>query len=391
VGDRNGNVRIAFDTWSLASRFRNHGTYVYAKHLLENFRAIGQKHSVEIRPFTSPVASNDANSFASAEHFVPTQTRLLQYDRVWRFGGASAAAFINRADLFFCPAGTVLPLSGLIPVVTTIHDVTPVVMPLFSRRLSSLLRFQLRNAAKFSQALITDSLCSKRDIVDVYGVPESKVSVVYLGYDENNFNGSPPDPEASVNLLTQLGITKPYILHHGVIQPRKNLKRLIEAYRLLLSRNRNLDFDLVLAGPLGWQYEDILTAANGNALKGRVLFSGALDDLQLAILVKGASLVVIPSLYEGFCLPMVEAMACGTPTIAADASCLPEVSGGVLKYFDPRSIEDMAACMEEVLESDTLKSELAQRGKHRAAKFGWQRCAEETLQILKAQCKGTPD
>src|SRR6202008_989532 len=103
-------------------------------------------------------------------------------------------------------------------------------------------------AAKLSQAVVTDSHCSKRDIVDIYGVPESKVSVVYLGYDKANFTSSPSDPQATGNLLNKLGVSKPYILHHGVIQPRKNLKRLIEAYRLMLSRNRNLDFDLVLAG-----------------------------------------------------------------------------------------------------------------------------------------------
>ncbi|MCU1308056.1 MAG: glycosyl transferase, group 1 [Acidobacteriaceae bacterium] len=391
MSSKNGSLRIAFDTWSLSSRFRNQGIHTYAKHLLKNFRDMGSQHLVEVCPFFSLSMSNDANSFGPAAGFSPKQTALLRLDRLWRFGGACGAAFLNKADLIFFPSGVVLPLRGLIPAVTTIHDVTPVVMPSFSRRMTHLLRFQLRNAARLSEALITDSNCSKRDIVNLYGVPESKVSVVYLGYDKTNFNDAPPNLEATGTLLRKLKISKAYILHHGVIQPRKNLKRLIEAYRLMLSRNRNLDFDLVLAGPLGWQYEETLAAGNGNDAKGRVVFSGALDDPQLAMLVKGASLVVIPSLYEGFCLPMVEAMACGTPTIAANSSCLPEVSGGVLKYFDPRSTEDIATCMEEVLESDELKRELAERGKHRAASFDWQRCAEQTLEILTTQCIGRRD
>lgn len=387
--NNNNQKVIAFDTWSMASRFRNHGTYVYAKNLLANFREIASESSVEVRPFVSPAVNNDANSFGPAPGFSPKQTPLLKLDRLWRFGGACSAAFLNKADLIFCPASTLLPLKGVISAVTTIHDVTPVVMPSFSRRITHLLRFQLRNAAKLSEALITDSNCSKRDIVNIYGVPESKVSVVYLGYDKTNFNNAPPDPVERGNLLKKLNIPKPYILHHGVIQPRKNLKRLIEAYRLMLSRNRNLDFDLVLAGPLGWQYEETLAAANlcGGA-SGRVVFSGALDDPQLAMLVKSASLVVIPSLYEGFCLPMVEAMACGTPTIAANSSCLPEISGGELKYFDPQSIEAISNSMEEALENEDLRKQLAVRGLQRAAYFDWRCCAQETLEILKTQCNG---
>jgi glycosyltransferase involved in cell wall biosynthesis len=384
VNNSNGNVRIAFDTWSLSSRFRNHGIYSYSKHLLQSFRDMGLQHSVEVCPFVCPAVSNDANSFRAAPGFSPTQTSLLKLDRLWRLGGACAAAFINAADLVFCPASAAFPLNGLVPVVTTIHDVTPVVMPSFSRRMTYLLRFQLGNAARLSHALITDSNCSKQDIVNIYGVPESKVSVVYLGYDKANFNSSPPDPEASESLLQKLNITRPYILHHGLIQPRKNLTRLIEAYRLMLSRNRNLDFDLVMAGPLGWQYEGTLAAASGDATKGRVIFSGALDDPQLAMLVKGASLVVIPSLYEGFCLPMVEAMACGTPTIASNSSCLPEVSGRVLKYFDPQSVEAISHCIEDVLEDEDLRNQLAEKGRQRADFFDWRHCAEQTLAVLKS-------
>ncbi|MCU1286039.1 MAG: glycosyl transferase group 1 [Acidobacteriales bacterium] len=384
MNDKNKKV-IAFDTWSMASRFRNHGTYVYAKNLLTNFREMASESSVEVRPFVSPAASNDANSFRAVEGFAPKQTALLQRDRLWRFGGACAAAFFDRADLMFCPASTVLPLKGLIPIVTTIHDVTPVTMPSFTRRITELLRFQLRNGARFSQALITVSNCSKRDIVDIYGVPESKVSVVYHGYDKATFNSSPADPQASADLLRQLKITKPYILHHGVIQPRKNLERLIQSYRLMLTRNRNLDLDLVLAGPLGWRYEGVLAAANFNGrARGRVIFSGALDDQHLAMLVKGASLVVIPSLYEGFCLPMVEAMACGTPTIAANSSCLPEISGGVLKYFDPQSVEAISHGMEDALENEDVRKQLVSKGLQRAAYFDWRRCAEESLAVLKS-------
>jgi len=207
--------------------------------------------------------------------------------------------------------------------------------------------------------------------------------IVYNGYDKAIFNDEPADSERQKSLLSRLRLDKPYILHHGVIQPRKNLKRLIEAWRLLCSRNPNLEFDLVLAGPRGWEYNDILAAAsNGAATSRRVVFPGVLDDPDLAMLIKGASLVVMPSLYEGFCLPMVEAMACGVPTIASNNSCLPEISGGVLRYFDPLSIDEMAACMEQALEDDALRQRLIQEGKKRASYFDWATCAAKTLAIL---------
>ena len=167
------------------------------------------------------------------------------------------------------------------------------------------------------------------------------------------------------------------------MQPRKNLKRLIQAFRLLLSRNRGLDLDLVLAGPLGWRGEELLAAAAQRAEeKGRVILAGALSDDELAALLKGATLVAIPSLYEGFCLPLVESIACGVPTVAAGTSCLPEISGGVLRYFDPESVEEMAASMEGTLESESVQKELAAKGLARAQKFDWRQSAEQTLQVL---------
>jgi len=113
-----------------------------------------------------------------------------------------------------------------------------------------------------------------------------------------------------------------------------------------------------------------------------VIFTGILADADLALLIKGASLAVIPSLYEGFSLPMVEAMACGVPTVASQTSCLPEISGNVLAYFDPLSIEDMASCMQSVLLDSQLSQRLREDGVARAREFSWERCAREALKVL---------
>ena len=380
---RKSNPTIAFDTWILGSYARNHGIHVYARELLGYFREMGPKYSVEIAPYVSYGTDNVANQFAAAPGFRPRQTRLLKYSRLWRWGGAQLLASIGKTDLVFSPTCTTLYFGSLVPAVVTIHDLIPLVVPWGSRRMTRTLQFLYWWAAKSSRAVITDSIHSKGDLINLYKVAESKIYVVYLGCNKENFNSLPQDPELHRALVKRLGVAKPYIVHHGVIKPSKNLKRLIQAYRLLMERNPNLDLELVLAGPMGWEYEDVLAEAGGcEGSRSKVIFTRALSEPDLAMLVKGASLAVIPSLYEGFCLPLVESMACGTPTIASNHSCLPEISGGVLQYFDPESIEEMTACMEAALENEVLRRELSGKGQLRAGEFEWRRCAEQTLAIL---------
>jgi len=375
-------LRIALDSWVLASRFRRQGTHVYAEHVFREFRcAAKQDAELSFFLFTSSGDLYNPAAFGAGPGFEVRASRLLRWDRLWRLGGASIAAARADADVLFAPVPAMLPL-GRVPVVCTIHDITPVMAPSHSRAVVWQQRWFLRAAASRSRRIITVSECSKADLVKVFGLPEEKIQVVYNGVDKAVFNGQPADLNDQRRVLSKIGVEKPYIFHHGTIQPRKNLARLIRAYRLMMASNRNLDFDLVLAGPLGWRYEETVKEVH-RAGGGRVVLAGAVEDHELALLLKGASLVVVPSLYEGFCLPMVEAMACGAPVIAAKTSCLPEISGGALRYFDSLSVEDMAACMKQVLEDSEVRNALVEKGKEQAAKFDWRRCAQETLAVLR--------
>jgi glycosyltransferase involved in cell wall biosynthesis len=382
VAADNALVKVAFDASSLKSRYSHHGIQVYTRNLLNALRGAAGNRGMEIRPFV-PSSDESTVAFAEERGFRPRKSALIRFDRVWRYGGATARAFLDGADIMLNPNGASLPMSTLLPTVTTIHDLTPMVMQCFPRRITLLLKFLLSRSARSSAAIITVSEHSRQDIVRLCGVPPSKVHVVYEGYDRALFHDAPPDPHELQVLCARLGIGRPYILHHGAVQPRKNLPRLIAAYSALLSRNPKLDFDLVLAGPLAWQFEEPVAAAKSACEgRGKVILTGALSDRDLSLLLRRAALEVVPSLYEGFCLPMVEAMACGVPTIAANNSCLPEISGGVLQYFDPYSVDAMATCMEEVLRSRDLRAELAGRGKERARQFSWELCAQQTLDVL---------
>ncbi|MBZ5506722.1 MAG: glycosyltransferase family 4 protein [Acidobacteriia bacterium] len=375
-------MKIAVDSWTLASRFRCQGTYVYTQNLLREFKKIACNGSgVRFSLFASHSNGNDAVLIDPAENFELLSSPLLDYDRVWRLGGAGFSAARSHADVIFIPTAATLPV-GRVPAVCTIHDVTPITMPTRSSRMTAAQRVFLRSCARLSRAIITSSECSKHDIVTLLGVPEEKVTVIYDGCDHDVFNPLPANAVMLESLRERLGVQKPYLLHHGTIQPRKNLERLIEAFRLMLVRDSNLDLDLVLAGQIGWASDAILNAARHTNSRGNVVITGALAEADLAMLIKGATLAVIPSLYEGFSLPMVEAMACGVPTIASRMSCLPEISGNALAYFNPLSIEDMATCMRSVLLDPQFQQRLRQNGIERARQFSWDRCARETLQVL---------
>lgn len=361
-------LKIAVDPWVLAPRFEHHGTNVYATSLIAEVEKIARDE----REIELCVLQPEAELNGSAKG----------NGRAWRLGGATRAARSISANLLFSPSCNLYP-SLKLPTVCTIHDVTPVVMPSHSRKIVLAQRFFLRSASRRSAAIITVSESSRRDIVGHCGVAEEKVSVIYNGYDREIYNSGPADAGLQKELRQRLGIRPRYIFHHGVIQPRKNLTRLIAAHRRILARRSDLHLDLVLVGRLGWNYSDVIAAAQEAVCeRGRVILAGALDDRELALLLKGASLVVIPSLYEGFCLPLVEAMACGVPTIAANSSCLPEISGNALRYFDPQFPDEIARTMEGVLFNEELAQSLVQSGLIRARAFSWEKCARETLDML---------
>jgi glycosyltransferase involved in cell wall biosynthesis len=375
-------VKVAIDSWTLASRFRCQGTYVYAQNLLREFKKIARQDTgIRFSLFASSRNGNDAIHIAPEERFELCSSALLDHDRLWRFGGAGLSASRSHADVMFIPTPATLPV-GPVSAVCAIHDVTPITMPSHSTAVTAIQRVLLKGCARLCRVIITSSECSKRDIVAHLGVPGEKIAVIHDGCDQSLFNSGSLDMIALAALRARLGVEKPYLLHHGTIQPRKNLKRLIEAFRLMLARNPDLDFDLVLAGRLGWASDDIVSAAAKTIGRGRVIIAGILPDSDLSLLIKGATLAVVPSLYEGFSLPMVEAMACGVPTIASSTSCLPEISGNALVYFDPLSVEDMAKSLETVLRDSEMRRRLSQKGIDRARDFTWERCARQTLDVL---------
>ena len=264
----------------------------------------------------------------------------------------------------------------------TIHDLGYLHFPRAHRLLDRLyLDLSTRFNARAAAHIIADSQATKRDLVERYGVEPSKISVIYPGYDEEAFQPV-REREAIEAVKARYGIAGDYILFVGTIQPRKNLVRLMEAFSLL--KRQAADLQLVIAGKKGWLYEAIFRRVEELGLEGQVVFTGYVAEEGLPALFSGARLFVFPSLYEGFGLPVLEAMACGTPVVCSNASSLPEVAGDAALLFDPLDVEGMAAAMGRVLGDERLRAELIERGLQRARGFSWEKCARETLAVLES-------
>lgn len=381
-------MHVAVDTWTASDKFRNSGICFYVVRLLQELRKLAAVETdLRVTMFAPERTGNAALEVEESQSLRHYRTPFLDYHWLWRAGGMLAAARAVKPDVLFIPTAQVLPLTKT-PIVTTIHDLSTVLFPThMDWHVAMSVRAGAWIAAKYSDKLITDSNWSKQDLVKTYNIPEEKVSVAYLGVDREYFNRSSVTLEMQMELRRRFNVDRPYIFHHGTIQPRKNLPSLIRAHRLLLDRHAELHVDLVLAGSNGWLYEETIEEAKRtDCARGRVILTGPLPATELAAMLKGAEMSVIPSYYEGFCLPMVEAMACGIPTIVSDTSCFREISSDVLQYFDPNSPEDIAYKIYQVLTDATERRRLSDDGYARSLRYSWRQCAIQTVNILADAC-----
>lgn len=282
-------------------------------------------------------------------------------------------------DVLFIPAH-VLPVLHSARTVVTVHDLGYLYYPWAHRAASRLyLDYTTRHSAHSASHLITLSQNTRQDLAERYGVPPGKVTVVYPGCGVQFRPVKDAGRIASVK--AKYAIEGDYVLYVGRIQPRKNLARLLMAFSLFRERRGGGPL-LVLAGTKGWLTGEIFRRLRELDLGDAVRLTGYVTGEDLPALYSGALAFLFPSLYEGFGFPMVEAMACGVPVMASDASSLPEVAGGAALLVDPLDSKAIAEGIERVLEDQELRGELVAKGLARAKELSWEKCARETLAVL---------
>jgi glycosyltransferase involved in cell wall biosynthesis len=271
-----------------------------------------------------------------------------------------------------------LPRARAAALVVTVHDLALLRQPGLGTSALRRLIGRVRRSVRDARRVIADSECTKRDLRALLGVPEEKIRVVALACDER-FRPQPRET-ARARIAERYDLGAPYLLHVGTLEPRKNLERLVRAYARLRRVRRDAPL-LALAGPPGWG-EAALRRAIAEAGMGEfVRLIGRVPPDDLVALYAAAELFVFPSLYEGFGLPLLEAMACGVPAVASSAGALPELAGDAAHLVDPLDEAALGEAMLAVLADPARRSELRDRGLRRAAGFTWDRCARETLAV----------
>ncbi|MBK5273823.1 MAG: glycosyltransferase family 4 protein [Desulfuromonadales bacterium] len=356
--------------------FRNYraGTWVYTNSLLQAFDGLADSsnrfHTIDF--LDQPVAG-----LRTIEHTVyPLPTDML-VKIVWPNLVLPRRAARDSFDIIHATThyGTFIPCCY--KNVITVTDVSPLLHPETHGRGQVMYhRHILPQVLKRADAIVTISHSSKKDIVSCCRVAEEKVHVIHLGVDGRFV------PNAAGENAFARTLPERYILNIGTLEARKNLPRLLEAYAI--ARGKGLPHKLLIGGARGWQLSDLAGIVEKYKLENDVVFLGFVEDADLPALYSGAEFFVYPSIYEGFGMPILEAMACGTPVITSNCSSMPEVAGDAALLVDPLDVNDLAARMLELAGSGELRRSLREKGVERTALFSWEKTARETLAVYEA-------
>lgn len=327
--------------------------------------------------------------------------KILRPKKLWTRVALPLALYAAREkpDLIFSPTHYI-PRFSPVKRVVTIFDLSYLKFPeMFNKKDL----WQLKNWTKFSilnsDHIVTISSSTKKDIVDEYGIDKNKISLAYPGFDDQTFHKI-TDSAKIEKIQNKYNTGKTYILYIGTIQPRKNLVRLIETFSRLhlrgvgqMNDQSHLGGELKLVivgktiglGRQGWMFEEILKRPRELGIEESVVFTGFVPTQDLPYLINGAIAFIQPSLYEGFGIPVVEAMACGVPVLVSNTSSLPEVVGKAGIMFDPYSVTQIEQAIRTIISDKKIRKKYTKLSLEQAKKFSWKKMAKVVLNVFEKQ------
>jgi glycosyltransferase involved in cell wall biosynthesis len=368
-------MRVAVDAHAIGQRLT--GNEVYVRALIGRYPRLDGDAE-----FITYIASQEAVSW------VPPSVglRWVSKNPFLRLGGEMSVKLrADRPDLVHVQYTA--PLFCPVPIVVTIHDVSFMEYPEFLPAPRAVqLQLSTRHTLKRAAKIITISEFSRQHIARVFGVDPGVIAVTPLAAQES-FRVMNRELAARI-VRERLGIDGPYILHVGDLHPRKNQIGLIQAFRELLAAHPNLPHLLVLAGKHTWFAPKVLEQVRRSGLEERIVLPGFVADDVLPALYNAADVFVFPSFYEGFGLPVVEAMACGRPIVCSSATALPEVVDGAGLFFDPHDVGEQTRALRDILVDPELSRRMERKSLQRAAFYDWRETARQTLEVYYQVAQG---
>ncbi|MBU6998529.1 MAG: glycosyltransferase family 4 protein [Theionarchaea archaeon] len=342
------------------------GTYVY--HLV---RELSKTEDISLITYEDPslpfdvptVIMNPLGLFSSKSLYL------------WHFYVNGALRRTTEFDILHSPENAALVVPVKCRKVVTIHDLILYLFPQYTGLLHSIRYRMLPWTIKTADRIIAVSQSTKQDLVTRVGVPQHKITVIYPGVGPEF---RPCDPDIVKKTRDKYHLNTPVILYTGTLAPHKNVSTLVTSFKRL--KESGMPHSLVLTGVKGWRYKPVLETIQRLHLEKDVLFTGYIPYEDMPGMYSAADLYVYPSLYEGFGLPVVEAMACGCPVVASNVSSLPEVVGDAGVLAAP-TVDELATSMQEILRDESLRNELSRKGLDRASKFTWKKTAVETRKV----------
>ncbi len=366
---------------SRANRPVKTGVEWYSYHLIEQLKKIdlqNEYHLYTQKKLQGSLADCPNNFQEKVLRWLPIRLwTLIRLSYEMKYGK-------QKPDVLFVPAHTI-PLVCPAKTVVTVHDIGFDRYPQYYHWADKLYhRWTMKFIARHARAIITVSEFSKKEIMDVYHIPAEKIFVTPIGFDSQTYYSLPLSVEEKKNLVKEkFGLDKPFFLYVGRLEKKKNIDNLIESFLLYKQRHGDDLRQLVLVGTRGLTFGEIEAQLElHNKLTDIVFLDYVKDSKDVNLLYNTADLFIFPSRYEGFGIPVLEAMNAGCAVICSNSASLPEVAGQAAIKFNPENIEAMVKAMETVVDNPEIKQALIEAGKQQAQNFSWNECAQKTLEIF---------
>lgn len=370
-------MKVGLGVTALARCIATNGVDGIGNHTHELYRRLIRHQSLQVLPVSfgyHGFEQIDGNAGIVLKRFAPlVATSVLTGLPFWGYDYLK-----NQIDVFHATDHRI-PRLGKIPIVTTIHDAIPLAHPEWgSLKHRIIITPVFRQSVRWANRVITVSEYSKGQIVEHFGISPEKIVVIHNGVDSRWFK---PIVSAELEALrSKYKLSRRYVVCVGTLQPRKNIDRLIKAYQAL-PKPLLKEFDLLIVGRAGWGSDNLLLKLKDSIAHGYVHWLEYLPNTELEILVKGASCLALPSLAEGFGLPVIEGFAAGVPVITSNTSSLPEIAGDAAVLVNPYDVEAISDGLRCLLEDSELAGRLREKGLDRAKCYSWDRMAESTVSV----------